>query len=183
MSENVVKSDSNLKNEIRQNIIMRLLKGKQGTESAELPIRTSFLGQDISDYNIIDTHYQFIKDEILQELGRFLLSNKTANEKTELPIRSSFVDQDLSDYNIIDTHYQFIKEEIFQEISEQLTKDKLATDKDALSIHASYLHDLLSQDEMKLAIAQRLLAKGMNCKEVAETMQLTEEKIKSLNTK
>lgn len=180
MSENVVKNDSNIKDEIRQSIIARLLKGKQGTENAELPIRTSFLGQDLSDYNIIDTHYQFIKDEILQELGRFLLSNKTANEKTELPIRSSFVNQDLSDYNIIDTHYQFIKDEILQDISEQMTKDKLLTEKDALSIRASYLHDLLSQDDMKLAIAQRLLAKGMSCRDVAETIQLPEEKIKSL---
>ena len=183
MAEEFNKNQQEVKNKIRKGIVESLLGSKLETENAEMPIRSSFVNHNLDDYNIIDTHYQFLKDEVLHELGAYLLHNKSANENDEMAIRASYVNHTPEDTRILDGHYQKLKDEICQEIAQQVASDKVATEKDAMAIRASYLHELQEQGSMNEAIAKRLLAKGMSVADVAEAMQLPEETVAKLKEK
>ena len=113
MAEEFNKNQQEVKNKIRKGIVESLLGSKLETENAEMPIRSSFVNHNLDDYNIIDTHYQFLKDEVLHELGAYLLHNKSANENDEMAIRASYVNHTPEDTRILDGHYQKLKDEIF----------------------------------------------------------------------
>lgn len=183
MAEVFNKNQQEVKNEIRQGIVERLLGSKLDTENAEMPIRSSFVNHNLDDYNIIDTHYQALKDEVLHELGAYLLHNKSVNENYEMPIRASYVNHTPADTRILDGHYQKLKDEICHEIAQQVAGDKITVEKDAMAIRASYLHELQEQGSMNEAIAKRLLAKGMSVADVAEAMQMPEETVAKLQEK
>lgn len=183
MAEVSKNKQQEIKNEIRQGIIERLLGNKFDTVNEEIPIRSSYLKQDLADYSIIDTHYQALKNEILHELGAYLLHNKSTNENDEMPIRASYVNHTPADTRILDGHYQKLKDEICHEIAQQVVGDKVAVEKDAMAIRASYLHELQEQGSLNEAIAKRLLAKGMSVADVAEAMQMLEESVAKLQKK
>ena len=183
MAEVSKNKQQEIKNEIRQGIIERLLGNKIDTINEEIPIRSSFQKRNLADYSIIDTHYQALKNEILHELGEYLLQNKSDNEKNEVPIRAGYVNHAPEDTWILEGHYQKLKDEICHEIVQQLADDKVITEKDAMAIHASYLHELQEQGNMSEAIAKRLLAKGMSEADVAEAMQLPQDTVARLKEK
>lgn len=176
------KNNQKLKEEIKNDVLARLFGDKLAAESTELPIRSSYVNEDLTQYNIVDAHYQFLKDEILHELADYLLKGKLAAEAEEVPIRSSYINSDPTKTPILDAHYKKLKEEICQDIARQLVADKVGTDKDALSIHANYLQELQNQSMKKVEedIAVRLKAKGMTLAEIAEVVNLPEDELNKL---
>lgn len=176
------KNNQKLKKEIENDVLARLFGDKLAAESTELPIRSSYVNEDLTQYNIVDAHYQFLKDEILHELATYLLKGKLSTEAEEVPIRASYINSEATDTPILDAHYKKLKDEICEDIAKQLVADKVGTDKDALKIHANYLQELQNKSIKKVEedIAWRLKAKGMSIAEIAEIVNLPEAELTKL---
>lgn len=182
MSEASQKNEQKIKEMIKDDVLVRLFGDKIAAESSELPIRSSYVNEDLTQYNIVDAHYQFIKDEILHELAAYLLKEKQSTEASEVPIRASYINSDMTEAPILDAHYQKIKEDICQDIAKQLVKDKVVSEKDALKIHANYLQaaEKQSAKQIKEDIALRLQQKGMSLPDIAEVVGLSEDELGEL---
>lgn len=182
MSDTKQKDEKKMQKVVKDDVLSRLLQDKIAVTSSEFPIRSSYVNEDLSQYNIVDAHYQFIKDEILHELANYLLKGKLATEAEEVPIRASFVNSNMTEAPILDAHYRKMKEDICQDIAAQLIEDKVVSDKDALKIHANYLQELqeASNTKLKGEIALRLREKGMSLNEIAEAVDLSEKQLREL---
>lgn len=182
MSEVVPENAAKLKESITNDILMRIFGGKLAHESEELPVRTSYVNQDLSDYNIIDTHYQWLKEEVLHDLALYVLKEKQANEKEEVAVRSSYVNSKAEDTPVLDAHYQQLKEEICHDVAEKLVADKMNTEKAAMAVRAAYFAELQQKTGEQEAekIAVRLHQKGMSTKNIADIVNMSEEELQAL---
>ena len=80
-----------LKESVADAILMRIFGGKLANDNAELPVRTSFLNNDTSDYNIIDAHYQKLKEELCNEIFEKLVADKVNTEIEDMAVRAAYL--------------------------------------------------------------------------------------------
>lgn len=123
-----------------------------------------------------------LKESVADAILMRIFGGKLANDNAELPVRTSFFNNDPSDYNIIDAHYQKLKEELCNEIFEKLVADKVNTEIEDMAVRAAYLADLKQKigEQAVESIAVRLRDRGVNVRNIADIVNMSEEELKEL---